>query len=170
MLQKSTFINILKVFFDEPTSVHFIREISRKVGVAPTSIRMNIKQLLKEKLIKVQKSKPFDGYVADREDDQFLFYKRIYNLYSLYSLKELIVESVQPKAIILFGSYSKGEDIETSDVDLIVISKVKKEINFGKFEKILSRKINAMFIDKLEKLDDNIKDKAINGIVLYGEI
>ena len=170
MMQKITPIKVLEVFLKEPTSTHFIKEISRKIKIAPTSVRINIKQLFKAKLIKVQKSRPFDGYVADRENDKFLFYKRIYNLYSLYSLKELIIESIQPKAIVLFGSYSKGEDIETSDIDIIVLSKLKKEINFEKFEKDLGRKINVIFIDKLEKLDKNIRIKAINGIVLYGEI
>ncbi len=170
MVQKITSLEVLKIFFKEPTSTHFIKEISRKINIAPTSVRINIKQFLKLRLIKIQKSKPFDGYVADRENDLFLFYKRTYNLFSLYSLKELIVESVQPKAIVLFGSYSKGEDVETSDVDLIVVSKVRKEINLEKFEKDLGRKINIMFIDKLEKLDENIRNKTINGIILYGEI
>lgn len=170
MIQKITLLKTLEIFFKEPTSTHFIREISRRISIAPTSVRINIKQLFKSRLIKIKKSNPFDGYVSDRENDLFLFYKRIYNLYSLSSLRESIVESVHPKAIVLFGSYSRGEDIETSDVDLFVLSKVKKEIDLEKFEKDLGRKINLLVIDKLGKLDKNIQNKVINGIVLYGEI
>ena len=170
MIQKSTQFKIIEIFFKEPTLIHFIREISKKVGIAPTYVRLNIKNLFNDGLIIKKKSKPFDGYISNRDDERFLFYKRAYNLYSLYELKKKIIDCLHPKSIILFGSYAIGEDIESSDIDLIILSKVKREINFLDIEKDLQRKINVIIIENLDKLDKNIRNKAINGIVLYGGI
>jgi len=78
--------------------------------------------------------------------------------------------SLHPKAIIVFGSYSRGEDIETSDIDLIVVSKIKKNINFSKLEKLFKRNINMIIIEDLKMLDNNIRKKALNGIVIHGGI
>ncbi|MEK6859958.1 MAG: nucleotidyltransferase domain-containing protein [Nanoarchaeota archaeon] len=170
MIQKCSIIQVMEVFFKEPTSIHFIREISKKIRLAPTSVKIYINNLLKEELIISKKSKPFDGYVANRENEKFLFYKRLYNQYSLYELKEKIIDTLSPKAIVLFGSYDKGEDIESSDIDILLISKIKKDINLGIFEKELNRKINIMIISDLNELDKNIEKKIINATKIYGEI
>ena len=170
MIQKCSLLETLKVFFIEPTTIHFIREIGKKIKLAPTSVRKNIKDLVKEKLIIKKKSKPFDGFVADRDNDKFIFYKRVYNLYTLENIKEKLVRKLYPKSIIIFGSYSLGEDVETSDIDVLIISKIKKDIELEKVEKLLKRKINIMIVDNLSRLDKNIQKKVINGIILYGSI
>ena len=77
MEQKCSLINVLKVFFIEPNTVHFIKEISRNINLAPTSVKNHIKTLLKENLIKTKQAKPFNGFIANRENDDFLFYKRV---------------------------------------------------------------------------------------------
>lgn len=170
MIQKYSDLRVLEVFFKEPTATHFIREISREIKLAPTSVRIIINSLFKSGMIVQKKSKPFDGYVTNRENDAFLFYKKAYNLLSLYELRNLIAEFIHPKAIILFGSYSRGEDVEASDIDILIISKVKKELKFPELEKKLKRKINIMIVKDLKKLDSSIIKKIYNGVVLYGEI
>lgn len=161
---------VLEVFFKEPTEIHFVKEISRKISLAPTSVRNIVKNLEENHLIARKKSKPFDGYTANRENEDFIFYKKIYNLYSLKDLIREITNQIYPSAIVLFGSYSRGEDVTSSDIDLLILSKTKKEINILLFEKILKRKINILVIDKLEKLEEPIRKKINNGMVLYGEI
>lgn len=170
MIQKYSDLRVLEVFFREPTAIHFIREIGREIKLAPPSVKIIINNLIKQDLIKSKKSKPFNGYVANRENDAFLFYKKAYNLMSLYNLKNLIVESIHPKSMILFGSYSRGEDIETSDIDILIISKVKKDINVESIEKKLKRRINVMIVDDIKRLDKLIIKKVYNGMVLSGEI
>ena len=51
MIQKSSELKVLEVFFKEPTNIHFIREIGRKIKLAPTSVKNNVKELLKMELI-----------------------------------------------------------------------------------------------------------------------
>jgi predicted nucleotidyltransferase len=167
MVQKCSYLKTLEIFFKEPTEIHFIKEISKKTKIAPTSIRNNIKHLLKEKLIIPKESKPFSGYIANRENKQFIFAKRSYNLSSLEKLKYYLEENLFPKLLILFGSYSIGEDIENSDIDIFILSKTKK-INLSKFEKELEKEINLLITDKLNKLEKPILNKIYNGIVLSG--
>ncbi len=50
------------------------------------------------------------------------------------------------------------------------LSLPEKEINLEIIEKKLSRKINIMTIEYLDKLDKNIREKIYNGAVLSGEI
>ena len=60
--------------------------------------------------------------------------KRIFNLNQLYKsniLKE-IINKFSPEVISVMGSYSRGEDIEDSDIDLLIISndkEVRKKID-----------------------------------------
>ncbi|MFH1310802.1 MAG: nucleotidyltransferase domain-containing protein [Nanoarchaeota archaeon] len=172
MVQRSipSLFAVIEVFFQEPTKIHFIKEISREIKLAHTSVRNIIKYLEKNHIIVKKKSKPFDGYTADRENEDFIFYKKAYNIYSLKDITREIVNSVYPSAIVLFGSYSRGEDVESSDIDIFVLSKAKKEINVSPFEKSLKRKINIMTLDRIEKLDELIRKKINNGTVLHGEI
>ncbi|MFH1325336.1 MAG: nucleotidyltransferase domain-containing protein [archaeon] len=170
MIQKCSLLKVLGVFFIEPTNMHFIREIGKKTNLAPTSVRNHIRELEKNNLIVKTKAKPFDGFVANRENEKFIFYKQAYNFYSLYELRELIAKLLYPKSIMIFGSYVKGEDTESSDIDIIILSKVKKEINLKKFEKSLNRKINLVFVENLNKLNKSIKINVLNGRIIYGGI
>lgn len=168
MIQKCSLIAVLEVFFKEPTNIHFIREIGRKINLAQTSVRNHVKELEKQGLIVGAKAKPFNGFIANRDNEKFIFYKQAHNFYSLYGMKEKIVSSLYPQAIIVFGSYSKGEDVEESDIDIIVVSKSKKEIDLRRFEKILKRRINITFIDSIKKLDKPIRINVLNGWIIYG--
>lgn len=170
MLQKCSYDKVLGVFFREPSKIHFIKEISRKISLAHTSVRNHIKELVKEGLIVKKEAKPFDGFIANRENERFLFYKQVYNLYSLFDLREETIQKIAPRALVLFGSYQKGEDVEESDIDLLIISKVRKEINYGKYEKKLSRRIHPTFINNADEIEKNLKENIKNGWVLYGKI
>ncbi len=170
MIQKSSYDKVLEVFFKEPTKIHFIREISKKILLAQTSVRNHIKKIEKEGLIIKKEAKPFDGFVANRENEKLLFYKQIYNLYSLFNVKMEIIQKIAPKTLVLFGSYQKGEDIEGSDIDLLVVSKVKKEIILEKYEKELSRKLHLTFIKDINDLDKSVKINVKNGWILYGRL
>ena len=170
MLQKCSYMRVLEVFFKEPTKVHFIREISREIKLATTSVKKHLLEIEKEGLIKKKIQTPFEGYITNKEDENFLQYKQIYNLYSLIDLKAKIINEIGPKAIILFGSYQKGEDREESDIDLVIISKVKHALNLEKYEKILQRKIHITLIGSLDELEESVKNSVRNGWKLYGKI
>jgi len=168
MVHKCSQSKIEEVFFIEPTSIHFIKEIGRRISLAPTSVRNHIKKLEKQGMIVRKKAKPFNGFVANRENDDFLFYKRVYNLYSLRELSKFLASFYYPELVVVYGSYSIGEDIETSDIDIIVVAKTKKDADLKEFEKKLKRKIHIIIRANLNEIDDSLKKKILNGIVLHG--
>jgi predicted nucleotidyltransferase len=168
MVQKCSRVKVLEVFFKEPTNIHYIKEISRKIDLAPTSVRKYIKELNKEGLIKKKESKPFDGWVANRENEEFIYYKRVYNFWSLKNLADYLENKFYPKITVVFGSYCLGEDVEDSDIDILIISKNGKNLDLKKYEKELNRGIHLIVENSLNKLNKKVRKKVKNGIVLSG--
>ena len=78
-----------------------------------------------------------------------------------------IENKTNPDVIVLYGSASKGEDVEDSDLDLFIIAK-EKPINLERFEKELNRKIHIIFENSLKRVSKEFLNNLINGIVLYG--
>jgi predicted nucleotidyltransferase len=161
-------MKVLEVFLTEPTKMHFIKEVARRIKLAPTSVRMYFKELLKEGLIKNKEAEPFDGFVANTENKDFVLYKRCYNLYTLKELTNHIVSEYYPKLLVVFGSYSYGEDKEHSDIDILIVSKTKDKITLDKFEKKLNRSIHPVIVKNLDELEKSMIKKVYNGIVLHG--
>jgi predicted nucleotidyltransferase len=79
-------------------------------------------------------------------------------------------ENLTGGTIILFGSYAKGEDIKTSDIDIAVIERKKKQLNLEKFEFILNREINIQFYDSWRNIHKYLKNNILNGIVIAGSV
>jgi len=168
MVQECSLSRVLEIFFKEPTSVHFIKEISRRINLAHTSVRKHIKSLAKKNLILKKKSHPFDGYISNRENEDFLWMKRTYNFSSLKPLRDFIAEKLYPQLIVIFGSYFLGEDIESSDIDVFILSKSKKNLDFESFEELYKRKINAIVASDVSKINQSLKKKIMNGFVIHG--
>jgi len=168
MIQKCNYLRVLEVFFIEPTMIHFIKEISKKIALAPVSVRNYIEDLQNENLIRKKEAKPFNGFVANRESEKFTFYKKVYNIYTLRELTEFLVSEYYPKVIIVFGSYSRGEDVESSDIDLFLLSKSKKDVELKIFEKKLHREIHVIAVNDVKKLDNKLIKKIYGGVTLYG--
>lgn len=166
ILQKCSLWKVAEIFFLEPTKVHFIKEISRRINLAHTSVKIHLQALIKENLVAETKSEVFRGYRALRQNPEFISEKKIANLILIKNsgLIEALKEKY-PQSIILFGSYDKGEDIETSDLDLFIDSK-KFKFNPEKFEKYLKRKIHLIF---KEEADKSIIQSINQGTILFGE-
>lgn len=160
---------VLMAFFNDPLKEYGLRELSREVKIAPKSVKNYLKPLIQKKIIIEKSSHNLIYYKANRESKEFLFNKKINNLSIMAEsgLIEHIYESCLPNAIILFGSFGKGEDIKESDVDLYVQSKEKK-IMLEKYEKIINKTINVFFSDNFGKLSSELKNNIINGTILKG--
>ncbi len=173
MLQKCSIQKTLEMFFIKPNKNHYLMEISRNIGLAHTSIKKNLNELIKLGLIieivekKGKRNFPF--YKANVDNKLFKQYKMIYNLFFLLEsgLVEFIEEKLTPKSIVVFGSYRRGEDTEDSDIDLFVECE-EEEINLEKFEKRLCRKIQLHFRKNFGLYPEELKNNIINGIVLNG--
>lgn len=173
MLQISNTFNVAEVFFNEPTKPHYLIEISKKSKLAHTSTKKYLISLKKEGIIKESAEKKgkrsYPIYTADIDSSEYKNYKKIYNLIKVYDLKiiQFLKDKLMPKSIVLFGSYLRGEDVETSDIDIFVESK-KHDLDLSKFEKEFKRKIELHFNEKFNDFPIELKNNIINGEVLYG--
>ena len=171
MLQKYNRYRLLQEFFDFPTNGFLIRELSRRTGIAQPSVTNHLKALLKEGLVIKQKAKPYPLFKANRENEVFKILK-VFNLIlriKTSGLLDYIWDTTFPDVIILFGSCSRGEDVENSDIDLFIQAKEKK-LTFKRYEKLLNRKISPFFEEKFLNLPSELKNNILNGIVLKGYI
>ena len=169
MIQKYSRYLILTEFFNTPRKNFYIREISRLTGLAQPSVINHLKALVKEGLILREKRGLYHSFRANRDNPLFRIYKKNHLLLELQNsgFIDYVYDSCVPDCIILFGSASKGEDIEESDIDLYVRAKIKK-LDLKKYEKRFDRKINLFFEEKFSKLSSELKNNILNGIVLNG--
>jgi len=70
----------------------------------------------------------------------------------------------------LFGSYSRGDDLITSDIDIAIIGRKEKNTDLSEYEKKLERKIILNFYPSFSKIHKNLKENILNGDVLVGGI
>ena len=160
---------ILKELFENPTRKFHILELARITSLHPNTILDSLNSLAKEKLVKQEKKTHIKEVCANLENKEFIIKKRLFNLEQIYNSKIIgfLIKIYAPEAISIIGSYSQGEDIEKSDIDLVIITKKKEDINLEKFEKILKRKIHLITTDYKE-ISNEFYINLINGILLYG--
>ena len=171
MIEKYSRYRILQEFFDFPRKQFHVRELSRKIKLAQSSVNLHLKELLKEGFIIKVREGIYPSFKANRDSEEFKIYKKFdINLKIRQSgLLDFVYDSCLPSVIILFGSASKGEDIEDSDIDLFIQCKEKK-LNLEKYEKALNRKINLFFEENFSRLAKELKNNILNGIILKGYI
>ncbi len=171
-----TKINILKPFFENPNEEFQIRELSRLLKINHTTIRQYLLKLVKEGLIEIKKGKPYD-YFKSKINKKFLNLKLFFNFEKLResNLIEQIEKDYDYPVIILFGSYSSATDDFNSDIDLFVLSEIKKENNYSKLEIKLNRKITIHLFSKdkfnsAKTKNPELLNNILNGITLSGKL
>jgi predicted nucleotidyltransferase len=173
MIVKNIKYRIRDYFLQNPTEKLRVRQIERAVKVPlPSAIRY-AKELEIEGILKSEKISEIKVYSADRSSETYILNKKFYNQLMIdecgliYKLKE----DYDNCSIVLFGSYSRGEDTEKSDIDIYLEYPSQKELNLNEFEKKLGRKIE-LFIHKNIREIKNIElaNNIVNGIVLNGFI
>jgi len=156
------------------------REMARLLKVSPTAISKSLALLEKENLIKVKKDRKINlmSIELNRDSERAINLKRTENLKMIYEsgIAEFLQNSFPGCTILLFGSYSRGDDIlnvnegHKSDIDIAVIGTKSREIELAKFEELLERIITINFYPSFKDVHKNLKDSILNGILLSGSI
>jgi len=161
---------VMGQFFLYPAQKFHIRELARITKLNPNTIINVTKALIKENIIIRKKSKPLVSLYANVQDKKFIIAKRIHNIQSMYDsgLVDFLVSYYNsPEAIVVIGSYSKGEDTESSDIDIVIITNKKEIADLSKFESKLKRSVHLLPLSYKE-MSDEFYNSLINGIILYG--
>src|SRR3989344_4451681 len=165
---------ILRLLFVKVGILLNQRQISNFLGVTQPAVMKALPALEKEKLIKIYQDKETKRWSIElnRDNHKVMQLKRVDNLKQIYEtgLADFLEKEFAGAAIILFGSYSRGEDIINSDIDIAVIGRKDKEADVAKFEKLLERRISISFYESFGKIHKHLKENLCNGILLAGGV
>ncbi len=149
------------------------REISKRINVSPTAISKGIGALEKNEIITIElKNKNYSEVGLNTEKERVVEMRRVLNLGEIYSseIVRFLEEKFPGTTLILFGSYSRGEDKFNSDIDLAIIGSKEKEIDLNRFEKFFKKEIRLQFYDSFSKINKHFRENLYSGILLFGRI
>jgi predicted nucleotidyltransferase len=148
------------------------REIAKELKVSPTAVANSLHKLIKDNIILVEKTKTINFVSFNRDNKQAVERKRVENLKNIYisGLSDYVDTALAGATLIIFGSYARGEDTTTSDIDIAVIGRKEKELNLEKYEKILCRKININYYPDWTGIQKHLRNNILNGIILSGSV
>ncbi len=150
------------------------RRIAQTLKVSQPAVIKALPKLEEENLIKAKQDKESKRWSIElnRDNQQSVWLKRTDNLKQVYEsgLVQFLYDKLPGATIILFGSYSLGEDTTNSDIDLAVIGIKNKDIDLNKFEKALERTIIINYYNSPKDIDKHLLNSILNGIVLKGSV
>ena len=162
-------------FFAYPQKEFSLNELSDQLEISKTTANSVVSQLVNDGFLNVSKIGKLWRIKANQEHSYFITRKIPFNLKHVYEsgIIEWVENNIQnAKCIILFGSYRKGDDIETSDLDIAVEIVGNNELKFGDvYIKNLGYRENVkctIHIFSRNYIDINVFANIANGIILKG--
>ncbi|MBI2140555.1 nucleotidyltransferase domain-containing protein [Candidatus Woesearchaeota archaeon] len=159
---------IMEYFFINPTAKLRVREIERILKLPLPSVIRYCKELEKEEILTTDTTGNVTFYTGSRSE-AYLLEKKLFNIKQAYTsgLINYLKAELSNPAIVLFGSYAKGEDTENSDIDLYLETPSKKQVNLEKFSRLLKRTIQVFQYKNLREISNpNLANNIANGITL----
>lgn len=157
-----------------------LRGIAKALRVSPTAVSNALRGLGNEGLVEIKKSKTMNLLFIEfnRNNSKAIQLKRVENLKMIYEsgLADFLYNKFPGCAVILFGSYSRGEDTfsdteeRRSDIDIAIIGTKEKDVDMARFNKLLERKVNINFYESWEKIHKHLKDNILNGVPISGGV
>lgn|SRR3989344_3829979 len=163
-------------FFAYPQNEFSLNDLAKELEIAKNTANTVVSHLEKEKFLEIKVlGKRLWRIKANTKHPYFITRKIPFNLKLIYEsgVLEWITERIPgARAVILFGSYRKGDDIPESDVDIAVEVLENESIrtmtltvqNLG-YRKQVPIQIH---IFSRNKVDLNLFANIANGIVLSG--
>ncbi|MFH0869065.1 MAG: nucleotidyltransferase domain-containing protein [archaeon] len=150
------------------------RQIAKSLGVSQPAVVKALPKLEEADLIKISQDKESKRWAIElnRDNHRVVHLKRADNLKQVYEsgLADFLEKEFAGASVILFGSYSKGEDMVNSDIDIAVVGRKEKDVDLSDFEKTLGRQIIINFYESFGKIHKHLKENLCNGIMLAGGV
>ena len=174
-LVQSSRQRVFEVLCRYPDKEFSLSDLAKEARVAKPHIGLILHEFQKAGIIQIIKLSKIWRIQADLSNWTFVKNKVLYNLNFIYQsgIVELLMEHFgNPKALILFGSFRKGEDISSSDIDIAIESEEEeyKTVTTKEllaFEQAIGRKVQIHLFNR-KTVDLNVFNNIANGIVLAG--
>lgn len=145
--------------------------MERMLKLPLPSIIRYCKEFERDGILKSTKMGNVIFYSANRANENFLLEKKLFNVKQIYrsGLVKFLKEELHNPTLIVFGSYARGEDIESSDIDLYIETPSKKRVDVKRFENFLRRRLQIFKYKNIREVSNpHLANNIINGIVLNG--
>ena len=167
---------IVEVLFKYPEKEFSLSDLAKEAGVAKANIGGILEEFREAGLINIEKLSKIWRIKSNQTNWLYVRSKIVYNLNFVYKsgLVEFLADFFKnPKAIVLFGSFRKGEDLSNSDIDIAIESNEAKKYQIiglrelAEFEKIIGRRIQIHLFNR-GNVDMGVFNNIANGILLWG--
>lgn len=153
---------ILELFFEFPNDKFTIRQIAKKTKIPKSTVQSYLVKLKSMGLVTKDNQASNTRFFKIKKIHYFI--EKMYTSGLIGYLNKVYV----PSCIILFGSFRKGDSVNTSDIDIFLITTKKKEVNLEKFEQRLKHKIQLFKEADSGNLPGKLFNNIANGIKLEG--
>jgi len=148
------------------------RELVRRLGIGLGSASEYLRMLEKEELVMKSERGKLSIYRANMENPLL---RELKVVFTLMEIDEMVKDLMNfSEKIILFGSCANGEDIKESDIDLLILSENKKQVNelIDEHQRKISRKISPIIVNDTEFRTLRDEDKPFysqikKGMLIY---
>jgi len=153
---------VLEWVYEHPESTFSIRKISHQLNI-PRSTTQKILGLLRKKRMVSTENQFVDNWKNRMLKTHYYLEKIVES-----GLIDYLEEELAASAIILFGSFRKGESNFQSDIDLFVECAKEKKLDLKPFENKLKHKIELFTKTKIVQLPESLLNNVLNGIKIKG--
>ena len=165
---------VLRFLFIHAGESFTARAISKSLGVSQPGLSKSLPGLKKIGFVNVLKDRESKRLTIklNRDSQLAIGIKRADNLMQIYEsgIVSFLEEYLPGATIILFGSYSRGDDTNVSDIDIAVIGRKEKEVDTTIYERVLQRKINLQFYSSMSSVQKELRENLCNGIIIAGSV
>jgi predicted nucleotidyltransferase len=169
------YLRVLYWFFSYPAEEVGLSELAEELRISKSTANKVVGMLSKEGFLQVRNFGNLWRISCNREHTYNYSRKIAYNLMTIYEcgiLSDIREKFPGARAIVLFGSYRKGDDTQESDIDIAVeVAQGEAQVqHLGTIRQIGFRqnvKVNALVFSR-KKIDINLFANIANGIVLEG--
>lgn len=154
-LFSSTRAELLNLFFNNPDTKFYLREIARNIGKDAAGIKRELDTLVKIGILAKEQRGVQKYYFADKQSPVFEEMKGlIFKTTGVQgSIKATLSRLKGVQFAFIYGSYAKGAEQEASNINLMVIGQVNiTELNdmVMVLEEKLKREIDYLVFDEQE--------------------
>jgi len=160
LLGNKSGVKILSLFLKNPTLQTHQKDIQKRVKLAKATLIRGINVLVENKILSFIRFGRTKVYSLNRKNKIVKHLKILDNLLLISEIRDIVAEDAQ---MYLYGSSARGEDVEDSDMDILIIGKIRKEQIIQKINELsekIRRKIKVEIFSPQEWSQMAKKDPA----------
>ncbi|MDP4012941.1 MAG: nucleotidyltransferase domain-containing protein [Candidatus Nanoarchaeia archaeon] len=168
-------INILELFFNEPSKHWHFEEILNKSKVSRSKTNKWLAKLVKKRIIRHIKSQGkmpyFQGFF---DSPAYRSHKRLFAFSQLQKsgLLDHLISLPKAKAVIIFGSFIRADWYKESDIDIFIYGS-DEGLDTLTYSGLLCREIQVFVAPnqlELERMGPGLLQNILEGMLIKGKI